>query len=57
MELSQNSILIFLFEKGMNDRVSVKVNCVGNGPQLSGRNFIVITDFIELSRKSLNFEI
>jgi len=28
----------------MNDGVPVKGNCVDSGTQLSGRNFIVITD-------------
>jgi len=38
----------FLFEKG-TDRVPVKRNSVDSGPQLSGRNFIVITDcFLEI---------
>jgi len=29
----------------MNDREPVKGNCYDSGPQLSGRNFIVITDY------------
>jgi len=51
MKVSQNSILIILSEKGMNDktRVPVKGNCVDSVSQLSGRNFIVITDsFLEM---------
>jgi len=30
----------------MNDRVPVTGNCIDSGPQLSGRNFIVITSFL-----------
>jgi len=38
-------LLSILFEKSMTDRVPVKGNSVDNWLQVSGRNFIVITDY------------